>query len=943
MLAAKFAAPYESNPYFNWPALEHVADRLITLFISPPGYLYAGGLSNALKKEGKFLFWLRLGVEDRDPATFLLSLIEGVRRVLPNFGTSTLASMQRNPGPVSGWTPLYAHLAEELAGSLPESSVMVFEHAHLLATSQPTLAALGSQLLAGLPASIPCVILSHHTLPSENFPAHTFVKDFNGLKMDTRAGLSFADGAKIGLPIQLVHRVLSLMDGRAVPLAGVASASRVLGLDFIQRLVARCKNGDQLLDQIVRAWLSAASADELRSLSLALSLSYIHPEITEAVFGSPTMPHGPWLQPLNNEWHRIWCVWEAALRTVLSLDPFPNPQLMKRAAEYLLAHGAKVNAVSLLLEMKDFHPAAGVMVDLAERMMNLGQWLTLEQWLNLLPGQVLYDWPQLVYIQGELAAARGLNKSARRSFASAARLFSERRDQDGASKSLLSEATLAVWDNQSDHARICALMANSLAASAGLAWYQGLASWLLGCLAASSGQMDDALIYFGQAAGFVKEPRLAGFFGQVETIAQRQQALRRQREFHQQAFQAAGQSEQEAMSALVSLINTPVDNLADLLDSMGWLKAPLILKLASPIAGAQDLNLDEKSGLWQKILALLGWNGGTKVPQTSLEERRLASGGAPFMHVDVAEVSMPISYLDPLVEAGPSRYVRNERITPHPTSQLAEFPPSAAALPMTSMDENKAVLRLSAYTLGSFRLSINDDNLFESPGGRSLAVLKFLLANHHQAVPREVLMDTIWRDAEPNSARNRLNVALHSLRSALRSLTQAPIVLFGDGNYFFNEDIQVWVDFEEFESHLRAGRKLEAAGQLPEAIIEYEIAASLYQGDFLEEDLYEDWPVLTRERLRVSYLDVLDRLSQIYFSRNQYAACVALCQQILERDNCREDAHCRLMRCFSRQGQQRLALRQYQVCADALRQELDIDPEPATTQLAERIRLREQV
>jgi DNA-binding SARP family transcriptional activator len=49
------------------------------------------------------------------------------------------------------------------------------------------------------------------------------------------------------------------------------------------------------------------------------------------------------------------------------------------------------------------------------------------------------------------------------------------------------------------------------------------------------------------------------------------------------------------------------------------------------------------------------------------------------------------------------------------------------------------------------------------------------------------------------------------------------------------------------------------------------------------------------------------------------------------------------MRCFSRQGQSRLALRQYQICVDALRQELDIDPEPATTQLAERIRRREAV
>ncbi len=343
------------------------------------------------------------------------------------------------------------------------------------------------------------------------------------------------------------------------------------------------------------------------------------------------------------------------------------------------------------------------------------------------------------------------------------------------------------------------------------------------------------------------------------------------------------------------------------------------------------------------MLTLLGLNGAAKAPHTAPEDGERASDSMLISDVPMAEVSLPMSFLQPSAETGFSLNLRNERITSPSLTELAEITSPAAALPLTPPAEKDAGTRLSAYTLGNFRLSINDENLLEIPSGRGLAVLKFLLANQNQEVPREVLMDTLWRDAAPSSARNRLNVALHSLRSALRSRTQTPIILFKDGNYFFNTDIQVWTDFEEFERHLRAGRKLEAAGQLPEAIIEYEIAASLYQGDFLEEDLYEDWPVLTRERLRVAYLDVLDRLSQIYFSRNQYAACVALCQQILERDNCREDAHCRLMRCFSRQGQQRLALRQYQVCTDALRQELDIDPEPATTQLADRIRMREQV
>jgi DNA-binding SARP family transcriptional activator len=44
------------------------------------------------------------------------------------------------------------------------------------------------------------------------------------------------------------------------------------------------------------------------------------------------------------------------------------------------------------------------------------------------------------------------------------------------------------------------------------------------------------------------------------------------------------------------------------------------------------------------------------------------------------------------------------------------------------------------------------------------------------------------------------------------------------------------------------------------------------------------------------------------------------------------------MRCFTRQGQPHLALRQYQACADALDQDLEVDPDPATAALARQIR-----
>ena len=255
----------------------------------------------------------------------------------------------------------------------------------------------------------------------------------------------------------------------------------------------------------------------------------------------------------------------------------------------------------------------------------------------------------------------------------------------------------------------------------------------------------------------------------------------------------------------------------------------------------------------------------------------------------------------------------------------------------------QAAPTLTVYMLGPFRTSLNDRAIESWPSGRGRAVFKYLLTHRHKPMPRDMLMDVFWPDADPEAARNNLHVALHGLRQTLRGVDDTPVVVFDRGAYRLNPELTVWVDVEEFERHYKTAGRLQTAGQLIGAIAEYEAAINLYQDDFFIDDPYEEWPVLTRERLRVMFLEALDRLSQIYFAQGQYGACASLCHRIVEHDNCREDAHCRLMRCYSRQGQRPLALRQYQICAEALRTELDVEPSLATTELYERIRQRETV
>lgn len=280
-----------------------------------------------------------------------------------------------------------------------------------------------------------------------------------------------------------------------------------------------------------------------------------------------------------------------------------------------------------------------------------------------------------------------------------------------------------------------------------------------------------------------------------------------------------------------------------------------------------------------------------------------------------------------------------------PSEPVADLAPHSEPILETKIDTKRnsaSPISMSVHMLGPFRLEIQETAL-DLPPSRKMSLLQYLVINHTQSTPREVLMDIFWPDVSPEGARNNLNVAISGIRRAFRTLTDTPILLYKNNAYGLVPGMQLWMDVEEFQQLIDSGRRLEAQGSPKASINAYEAAISLYQGDFLEETPYESWTTLPRERLRLAYLVTLDHLSQIYYRQENYALCIALSQRILLRDRCREDAHCMLMRCFSRQGQDHLAIRQYQACADALRMELDVTPTPETIRLYEQIRQHHRV
>ena len=204
-------------------------------------------------------------------------------------------------------------------------------------------------------------------------------------------------------------------------------------------------------------------------------------------------------------------------------------------------------------------------------------------------------------------------------------------------------------------------------------------------------------------------------------------------------------------------------------------------------------------------------------------------------------------------------------------------------------------------------------------------------------------MELFWPGMGLKGARRNLYQAIYNLRQALQTDGEDyPYILTEGNSYSLNPELEFWVDSEAFDLHYQNAQTLIASDRSEEAMREFQMAEDLYSGEFLAEDRYEDWPLVHRENLKNAYLDALDQLSQYFYAKGQFATCIYYCRKILAEDNCREDAHRRVMLCYINLGQPHLALRQYHTCVEALREELDVPPMPATEELYQQIRQKQR-
>jgi predicted ATPase len=229
--------------------------------------------------------------------------------------------------------------------------------------------------------------------------------------------------------------------------------------------------------------------------------------------------------------------------------------------------------------------------------------------------------------------------------------------------------------------------------------------------------------------------------------------------------------------------------------------------------------------------------------------------------------------------------------------------------------------------LGPLSLSV-DGQPVALGGEKRRALLAVLLLNANEVVSRDRLIDALWGDEPPDTARNTIQVYVSQLRKLLPpdTLGTAP------PGYKLVVDPAA-VDLFEFVRLGDAGRNALAAGNVEAAAELLRDALALWAGPPLADLAWEPFAqgeVIRLEELRTTALE--DRIDAD-LALGRHGQLVAELEQLVAENPLRERLRAQLMLALYRSGRQADALAVYQRARRTFADELGIEPSESLRKL----------
>ena len=244
--------------------------------------------------------------------------------------------------------------------------------------------------------------------------------------------------------------------------------------------------------------------------------------------------------------------------------------------------------------------------------------------------------------------------------------------------------------------------------------------------------------------------------------------------------------------------------------------------------------------------------------------------------------------------------------------------------------------QLKISLLGPIQVTLDGQPITGFKSNKVRALLAYLAVEADKPHRRESLAGLLWSDWSEREALGNLRYTLSDLRKAIDDRSaEPPYLIISRDSIQFNIDSNHWLDVAALTQSLESKNS---------SIEEQEKALDLYRGDFLEgftlddSSAFDDWTLLTREKLARQASASLHALADFHEERKEYEKVQSLAWRQLELEPWDEKSHQQLMRVMALTGQRSAALAQYESCRKLLDEELAVEPSEETKELYEQIR-----
>lgn len=234
------------------------------------------------------------------------------------------------------------------------------------------------------------------------------------------------------------------------------------------------------------------------------------------------------------------------------------------------------------------------------------------------------------------------------------------------------------------------------------------------------------------------------------------------------------------------------------------------------------------------------------------------------------------------------------------------------------------VVKLEFRILGPLEVHSNGMSI-RIGGARQQRLLALLLLAANRVVPVERLVDELW-DTPPQSVRQQIHNAVGSLRRTMSEHTGDVHIKWTEVGYRLATPDES-VDANQFLSLTREAKRLEAQGQLTEAVTVLRTALDIWRGDALA-GLDGSTIENAAARLHEQRLTAVEDLMSLRLLTGEAGSVVGELRQLVAEHPLRDSLRISLMRALHRSGRQADALPVYEEGRRMLAEELGLDPSP---------------